>query len=600
VRGWSLKAKSVALLGGFALFLVAVYGGFTTFLLKRETAAALDRLHQTARLVAAEIDVHLDAGKQRLATVSRLPGLVHGLQRLEEAPGEGYIPPWTTLHYLFFKSPVFTGGVFLLDRAGKVLWTEPPGLPWLGMSLADDPTVAGMYRANHARVSRGLEPSRLLAAPHVLLGIPIEGPDGEVAGLLGGIIDLTSTGFTSSLQAISTTEGRYLSVVDQAGRVISSTDPTQLLTVSTARSLDEQQTPLASASLAQAPWRVVAGEPRETALAPIWQLQRILLAVGAAMLLCALAVGSRFLGGFVGAIQRLTRSAATMAEGDLSQPVVVDAGHVELATLGGTFERMRVEIRRSQAVLTQRLAEREDLIRLKEEFLANISHELRTPLNVMFGYTEMLLDDEENAERRETLARIRVQSEQLLKLLHDLMTLSGLNAGKIALELTPVSVADVVARVRPLTEQLAHGRPVTGVCECPLVTPVMYTDPLRLEQVLANLITNAFKFTNEGSVTLRVRYVAGERRMVFEVADTGIGIPAHELPYIFDEFRQVDGSMSRRHGGMGLGLALVRRLVELLGGEVGVDSRPGEGSTFTVTLPVEHPGMRVATAGRAA
>jgi signal transduction histidine kinase len=251
-------------------------------------------------------------------------------------------------------------------------------------------------------------------------------------------------------------------------------------------------------------------------------------------------------------------------------------------------------------VLTRRLTEREELIRLKEEFLANISHELRTPLNVIFGYTDMLAEDEEDAERLDTLARIRAQSDQLLQLVRDLMTLSGLNAGKVTLEVAPTSVGDLVDRLRVLPEQLAHGKPVDFVCDCPASLPVIHTDPLRLEQILANLLTNAFKFTSRGTVTLRVRHLAAERRVRFEVADTGIGIPERELPHIFDEFRQVDGSMSREHGGIGLGLALVRRLVGLLGGDVGVASRAGEGSTFTVSLPVDHPGATVVTPGRAA
>jgi signal transduction histidine kinase len=599
-RGWSVKATSVVMLGAYALVLGAVYGGFTTFLLRREAAAAQDRLQQTARLVAAEIDGHLQAGRQRLETVAGLPGLVHGLHLLEESRGGGYIPPWTTLHYLFFKSPVFTGGVFLLDRAGRVLWTEPPGLPWLGSTLADDPVIATMYDLARRPVSRGLPPGRLLGAPHVLVALPIVGPEGGAVGLLGGVIDLTNAGFTAILEAVSTAEGRYLSVVDQAGRVVSSTDPSQLLAPAPRAPLGGEEVPLTSAALGEAPWRVVAGEPPEAALGSIRELQRALLGIGAVMLLLAITLGSGFIRGFVAAIQRLTRSAEVMAGGDLSQPVVVDDRHRELATLGGTFERMRTELCRSQAALTQRLAEREELIRLKEEFLANISHELRTPLNVIFGYTDILLEDEHELQRRDALGRVRAQSEQLLQLVRDLMTLSGLNAGKIVLDLSPVGAAEVVDRVRPLMEQLSQGRPVTALCECPPAVPVVYTDPLRLEQVLTNLVTNAFKFTVEGTVVLRVRHLAAERRIVFEVADTGIGIPERELPGIFDEFRQVDGSMSRHHGGMGLGLALVRRLVGLLGGEVTVESRPGEGSTFTVTLPVDHPSAGTLAPGRAA
>jgi signal transduction histidine kinase len=594
LRGRSLKAQSAALLAAYALFLAAVYGGFSVLLLRREVAAAHARLEQTARLVAAEIDAHLESGRQRLATVARLPGLVHGLQRLEEARGEGYIPPWTTLHYLFFKSPVFTGGVFLLDRSGTVLWTEPPGLPWLGRTLAAHPAIGELLGGAGTPVSPGLAADGLLTAPHVVIGVPIEGPEGEVAGLLGGVVDLTATGFAAALAAVPTAAGRYLSVVDQAGRVIASTEPARLFTGARDASPASEEAPVARAALRHAPWEVVAGEPRETTLAPIWQLQRLLVGMGLAMLVLALTIGSYFLRGFVRAIARLTASAEVIARGDLSQPVAVDERHLEIATLATTFERMRTEIRRSQAVLTRRLAEREDLIRLKEEFLANVSHELRTPLNVIFGYTDILLERETDAERCDALHRIRAQSEQLLHLLGDLMTLSGLNAGRIALEPSPVAVDDLLGRLRPLMDQLAHGRPITPVCECDGAVPALYTDRLRLEQVLTNLVTNAFKFTDEGSIVLRVRHAADEQRVVFEVVDSGIGIPAHELPYIFDEFRQVDGSMSRRHGGVGLGLALVRRLVELLGGTVTVRSRPGAGSTFIVSLPVDHGRLRSA------
>jgi signal transduction histidine kinase len=597
-RTWSVKAKSIALLVGYALFLAAVYGGFTMFLLQREKAAAHERLESTARLVAAEIDAQLEAGRRRLATVAQLPGLVHGLQRLEEAPAEGYIPPWTTLHYLFFKSPLFTGGMFLLDRGGTVLWTEPPGLPWLGRSLADDPRIAAIYRGVSAP-SPGIAANDLLASPHVLMGATIKGPDGEVAGLLGGVVDLVTAGFTASLLAAAPADGGHVAVVDQEGRVIASTNPARLLASAAAVSRAEEPESLASAPLRRASWQVVAGEPLERALAPIRELQQILLGLGAIMLLVAIAVGSRFLRSFVDPIERLTRSAEVMASGDLSQPVASDDWHRELATLGRTFERMRTELCRSQAALTQRLAERDELIRLKEEFLANVSHELRTPLNVIFGYTDMLREDEQDAERRSALDRVRAQSEQLLELVRDLMTLSGLSAGKISLEIGPVDAGDVVGRLQLLMQQLARGRPVTFVCECARALPILHTDPLRLEQVLTNLVTNAFKFTPAGSVELRVAWDDATRRMRFEVADTGIGIPARELPFIFDEFRQVDGSMSRDHGGIGLGLALVRRLVGLLGGEVTVSSRPGVGSTFVVALPLNHR-AGAAHAGRAA
>jgi len=138
----------------------------------------------------------------------------------------------------------------------------------------------------------------------------------------------------------------------------------------------------------------------------------------------------------------------------------------------------------------------------------------------------------------------------------------------------------------PLVDQLRQGKEIEVVWDCLAPPPTIETDALRLEQVLTNLITNAFKFTSRGAIIIRARSDAARERVVFVVADTGIGIPEHELLHIFDEFRQVDGSMSRAYGGMGLGLALVRKLTSLLQGEITVASQVGQGSVFTVTLPL--------------
>ncbi|MBI3801500.1 MAG: HAMP domain-containing histidine kinase, partial [Deltaproteobacteria bacterium] len=300
----------------------------------------------------------------------------------------------------------------------------------------------------------------------------------------------------------------------------------------------------------------------------------------------ALATGAPFINGFVRPIEKLTTYAEMMARGDLSQPVMVGERRDEIATLARAFERMRSELARSRLALEQRLEEREELIRLKEEFLANISHELRTPLHVIIGYTDMLLAAEMNTNSGTALNRIRTQSEHLFRLLSDLMTLSGMNTGKLTLQISPITVPDLLARLAPLVERLRQGKEIEAVWECPTLLPSVETDALRLEQVLTNLITNAFKFTHQGTITIRAYHDTERERMVFEVADTGIGIPEPELPHIFDEFRQVDGSMSRAYGGLGLGLALVRKLATLLQGEVTVVSQVGQGSIFTLTLPL--------------
>ena len=581
---WSIKAKSVALVTGYVFVLCGVYSAFAVHLLRREAAQAHDRLQQTASIVAAELGAYIESGRQRLATVAQLPGMVYGLRTIQETKSGGYIPPWTTLHYLFFKSPVFTGGVFLLDRVGKVLWTEPPGLPWLGQTLADYPPISEMYEKNQSLISAGLSAGRLLDKPHIVVGWPVQNLEGEIEGILGGVVDLTATEFSDILKAVSTTQGRFIEVIDQNGLVLASTILTRVL--QPFHSQEQEALLLAFAPLSQASWQIIAGQPRAIALAEVSQLQRILLWLGVGVVLIAIATGAPFINGLVRSIKQLTNYAQVMARRDLSHPVVVGERYDEIATLAQAFERMRIELERARVALEQRLEEREELIRLKEQFLANISHELRTPLHVILGYTDLLLDQELSDDWHNALTRIRAQSEHLFHLLTDLMTLSGLNTGKISLQISPVIVPDLLVHLSPLVDQLRQGKGIEVVWDCPPFLPSIETDALRLEQILTNLITNAVKFTPRGTITIRTRYTEAQGKVLFEVSDTGIGIPAHELPHIFDEFRQVDGSISRSYGGMGLGLALVRKLTMLLQGEMTVASQVGQGSTFTVALPL--------------
>src|SRR5580765_7350150 len=154
-RLWSIRTKSVVLVVVYVLALYGVYGGFTMYLLHRESIETQDRFEQTARIVAAQFDAHLEAGKQRLMTVAALPGLSQGLQTLLETQQEGEFSAWTTLHYIFLQSPVFTGGMFLLDRDRKVRWTEPSGLPWLGQSLSYPSVMADLSKKRQVIVSPG-------------------------------------------------------------------------------------------------------------------------------------------------------------------------------------------------------------------------------------------------------------------------------------------------------------------------------------------------------------------------------------------------------------------------------------------------------------
>ena len=385
---------------------------------------------------------------------------------------------------------------------------------------------------------------------------------------------------------VSRNQDRFVEIIDQKGFVVASTRKNRLLQSFSLEPQHNESLFTATATLERAPWRIVSGQPLAVIFAHVSRMHHVLWWCGFGMILLAIAGGVPFVNKVVGPIKQLTTDAERMAGGDLSQPVEIMDRDDEIATLSRAFEHMRVELGRSRTALERQLKEREELIRLKEEFLANISHELRTPLHVVMGYADMLLEQEPDELKRSMIGHVRTKANQLFRLISDLMTVSGLNAGKVALEVSDVVIDDLLARLEPLAEQLRRGKEIKVLWDCPSPLPVMETDGLRLEQILANLMTNAMKFTQKGQITVRVHHIITQGLVIFEVADTGIGIPAEELPYIFDEFHQADGSISRSYGGMGLGLALVKKLVMLLHGEISVSSQLEQGSTFTVTFPL--------------
>ena len=230
--------------------------------------------------------------------------------------------------------------------------------------------------------------------------------------------------------------------------------------------------------------------------------------------------------------------------------------------------------------------------RLKSEFLANVSHELRTPLNAIMGYTELIRDGlygQVTEEAQDATSGVLASSANLLRLINQILDLSRIEAGKMEVRSEPVDLQALVAAVIKEAEAMGRDRPYRVQLECPRDLRI-HTDPARLQQVLTNLVANAIKFTPQGSVTVKV---SGDPQdaVVISVADTGIGIRPEHLEIIFEEFRQVDGSSTRRYGGTGLGLAIARRLAKMLGGSLAVQSTFGSGSVFSLTIPSGKPAV---------
>jgi GAF domain-containing protein len=223
----------------------------------------------------------------------------------------------------------------------------------------------------------------------------------------------------------------------------------------------------------------------------------------------------------------------------------------------------------------------------KSQFLANMSHELRTPLNAILGYTELILDSiygDPTEKMRTVLERLQANGKHLLGLINDVLDLSKIEAGQLTLSLDDYSLGDVVHGVVSAVEPLAAEKRLAFKAEVAPDLPTGRGDGRRLSQVLLNLVGNAIKFTDKGEVAIRAAVANGA--FTVAVCDTGPGIPAADQAKIFEEFQQADSSITRKKGGTGLGLSIAKRIIEMHGGRIWVESEPGKGSTFCFTLPV--------------
>ena len=246
------------------------------------------------------------------------------------------------------------------------------------------------------------------------------------------------------------------------------------------------------------------------------------------------------------------------------------------------------ELVRRNELLQRQAIELEQASQLKSQFLANMSHEFRTPLNAILGYTSMLLqgvNGEMTAPQKRNLARVDSNAKHLLNIINDLLDISRIEAGKMPLHLeqfeVPTLVGELLAEVEPLIQKAR----LSASTELAFELPPLSSDRQKVKQIVLNLLTNAIKFTPDGAIRVSAGYDPDRDEVTISVSDTGIGIAENDQQKIFEDFRQADDSVTRQYGGAGLGLSICRRLSNMLGARIAVESKVGAGSTFTLRVP---------------
>ena len=348
---------------------------------------------------------------------------------------------------------------------------------------------------------------------------------------------------------------------------------------------------------------VVAERSSAEALQSARQGVTITAVVTAITLLIAIVSVSLMAWQVVRPIERLSTVAQSIREENLSVRAKVDRED-EIGVLARSFNEMTdrlqaglnnleaqaTELSDKNKALRVATAKAKEAARIKGEFLATMSHELRTPLNAIIGFSDMLLmgmSGELSEKQDHKIRRLQENGKRLLDLVNDILDVTRIEAGRVDIAQEPFSPSDLAGALAAQMAVLAEQSKLKFETRIdPNLPDKLIGDPKRIEQVVINLLSNAFKFTEEGSVILDMKSRAFERTWAISVIDTGVGIPPHALDFIFDEFRQLDGSSKRAFSGSGLGLAITRHLTRMMDGKVAVESKLGEGSTFTVTLPL--------------
>jgi signal transduction histidine kinase len=602
----------------FLISLLLIAGGLISsaileiYFRYRETQEQIARLEREAAAVAA---LKIERFVQDITTAIR------AATKSREAAQSNISPEYRfELKRLLYIAPAITEAVALnisgakqahVSRAGAVspnTRSDFSASPGFKRAVQGSPDFGPVYFVQNSE-------------PYMTITFPIERFAGTVIGVLRAEVNLKHV--WDVVSSIKAGEAGYAYVVTRTGDLISHRDISLVLQrrnlghlnqvkaafqsasgmprpeVMLADNLDGKRVISSYAFIPSLQWVVIIERPAEEAYAPLrastLRTAALLLVAFTMALLASLFMRQRV----VRPLETLRRGVERIGKGDLDHRLDMKTSD-DIEILADEFNKMAVHLKEAYTGLERKVAERTQALtvanqqlagasELKTQFLANVNHELRTPLSAIISYGGLVLSDPEgqiSKLQKENLQDLLKNAERLLQLIDSLLDISTIEAGKLEVRIGPVDLEEIVRDAISIVESTAARNHVPIVRNIAEDLPVLNTDRDKLKQILLNLLDNAKKFTERGEIRIDVIQQDGSLKLA--VSDTGIGIPEQDLNRIFEEFHRVGSLNGKKYRGTGLGLAIVKRLVGLLGGSIEVSSKVSEGSSFTVTLPLEY------------